>query len=203
MFRLFLPFLPPEIVPPPSPARRSGSSLKVPARGCQWALTCKWTVDEQRAGMRAAEAPRPLSLQEGPRCAATCPRTSVCSPSSSPWHPGLRSSPLPPRLSCTLAGVEGWGGGASRLSPAWHFDVSSVIVCGLWQLSLEGFDMKSRLSSQVYATASDPGLKQSAPSPWDTVTTERLAPHRGFLSHEGPLLLVPPPQLWTRFRSVD
>lgn len=66
------------------------------------------------------------------------------------------------------------GGGrpVSRLSPAWHFDVSSVIVHGLWQLSLEGFDMKSRLSSQVYATASDPGLKQSAPSPWDTITPE-------------------------------
>lgn len=36
-----------------------------------------------------------------------------------------------------------------------------MIVRGLWQLSLEGFDMKSRLSSQVDATASDPGLKQS------------------------------------------
>lgn len=34
---------------------------KVLERGCQWALTCKWTVDEQQAGMRPAETPRHLS----------------------------------------------------------------------------------------------------------------------------------------------
>lgn len=66
--------------------------------GSMW----KWTVNEQRAGMCPAETSRCLSqLQEGPRCAATCPCTSVCSPSPSQWHPRLRSSPLPPRLSCT------------------------------------------------------------------------------------------------------
>lgn len=61
----------------------------------------------------------------------------------------------------------------------WHFDVSSVIALGLWPLSLEGFDMKSRLGSQVYPTASDPGLKQSACSLWDTITKEREAPSIG------------------------
>lgn len=60
----------------------------------------------------------------------------------------------------------------SRLSSAWHFDVSSVIAHGSWQLSLEGFDMKSRLGSQVYPTTSDPGLKQSARSLGDTITRE-------------------------------
>lgn len=67
----------------------------------------------------------------------------------------------------------------SRLSPPWHFDVSSVIALGLWQLSLEGFDMKSRLGSQVYPMASDPGLKQSACSLWDTITGESEAPSIG------------------------
>ena len=42
------------------------SALKEPwkglERGCQWALTCKWTVDEQRAGMRPAETPRVSQL---------------------------------------------------------------------------------------------------------------------------------------------
>lgn len=67
----------------------------------------------------------------------------------------------------------------SRLSSPWHFDVSSVIALGLWPLSLEGFDMKSRLGSQVYPMASDPGLKQSACSLWDTITGESEAPSIG------------------------
>lgn len=67
----------------------------------------------------------------------------------------------------------------SRLSSPWHFDVSSVIAHGLWLLSLEGFDMKSRLGSQVYPMASDPGLKQSAGSLWDTITRESEAPSIG------------------------
>ena len=70
----------------------------------------------------------------------------------------------------------------SRLSSPWHFDVSSVIALGLWPLSLEGFDMKSRLGSQVYPMASDPGLKQSACSLWDTVTRESKAQSIGVSS---------------------
>lgn len=67
----------------------------------------------------------------------------------------------------------------SRLSSPWHFDVSSVIALGLWPLSLEGFDMKSRLGSQVFPMVSDPGLKQSACSLWDTITKESGAPSIG------------------------
>lgn len=67
----------------------------------------------------------------------------------------------------------------SRLSSPWHFDVSSVIALGLWPLSLEGFDMKSRLGSQVYPMASDPGLKQSTCSLRDTITRESEAPSIG------------------------
>lgn len=134
-------------------------------RGCQRALTRKWTVDEQRAGMRAAETPRRLSAhRRGPD--VPLPARAHLSALRLPLSgtPALRSSPLPPRLSCTPAGAEMVEGGASRLSrlsPACRFDVSSVIASGLRQRSLEGFDMKSGLSSQVYATASDPGLKQS------------------------------------------
>lgn len=67
----------------------------------------------------------------------------------------------------------------SRLSSLWHFDVSSVIALGLWPLSLEGFDMKSRLGSQVYLLVSDPGLKQSTCSLWDTITGENKEPAIG------------------------
>lgn len=74
----------------------------------------QWMSSEQECERRGSSPS--LSLQEGPRCAATCPRTSACSPSSSPWHPGLRSSPLPPRFSCTLAGVEEGGGAPSLAS---------------------------------------------------------------------------------------
>lgn len=129
--------------------------------------------------MRPAEASPCLSpLQEGPRCAATCPCTSVCSSSSSQWHPRLRSSPLPPRLSCTWLAWKKCGPSLASTS-AWHFDVSSVIALGLRPLSLEGFDMKSRMGSQVYPMASDPGLKQSAGSLWDTITRESEAPSIG------------------------
>lgn len=70
----------------------------------------------------------------------------------------------------------------SRLFSLWLFDVSSVIALGLWPLSLEGFDMKSRLGSQVYPMVSDPRLKQSTCSLWDTITRESEAPAIGAFS---------------------
>lgn len=71
-------------------------------------------------------------LQKRPRCAATCPCASVCSSSSSQWHPPLRSSPLTPRSTCTWLA---WQKCGPRLSPLWHFDVSSVIAVGSPPLS--------------------------------------------------------------------
>lgn len=139
----------------------------------------KWTVNEQRAGMWPAEASWCLSqLQEGPWCAATCPCTSVCSPSSSQWHPRLRSSPLPPRLSCTWLAWKKCGPSLASLLPGTLMSqVWLLLDCG--RFPLEGFDMKSRLGSQVYPMASDPGLKQSACSLWDTITRESEAPSIG------------------------
>lgn len=87
----------------------------------------------------------------------------------------------------------------SRLSSPWHFDVSSVIAFGLWPLSLEGFDMKSRLGSQVYPMASDPGLKQSTSSLWDTVTSESEAPTMGASS----VIILFLPSKLKYFRCVD
>lgn len=87
-----------------------------------------------------------------------------------------------------------WTG--SRLPSLWHFDVSSVIAVGLSPLSLEGFDMKSRLASQVYPMAADPGLKQSAPSLWDTITGEWGTRNGGLPQPWKPLFLQVTNTLW-------
>lgn len=78
--------------------------------GCDCSICCHWSCKSGQwmSGEQECDKRSLLGvflslsqLQEGPRCAATCPCTSVCSPSSSQWHPRLRSSPLTPRLSCT------------------------------------------------------------------------------------------------------
>lgn len=114
--------------------------FKVQEHGCQWVLLpmWKWTVNEQRAGMWPAETSWCLSqLQEGPRCATTCPCTSVCSPSSSQWHPRLRSSPLPPRLSCTWLAWKKCGPSLASLLPGTLMSqVWLLMDCGRFPLKV-------------------------------------------------------------------
>lgn len=123
-------------------------------------------------------------LREGPRCAATCPRTSVCSPSSSQWHPRLRSSPLPPRLSCAWLA---WKKNADHLSPLFCLalwclkcDCSRIVAAFPWRFWHEKQAGLSGLSHDQWSrtkTISPLAVGYYYQREWGTE-------HRGFLSHE-------------------
>lgn len=130
-------------------------------------------------------------LWERPWCATTCPRTSVCFPSSSQWHLRLRSSPPAPRLSCIWLAWKKCGPSlASLLFGTLMSQVWLLLDCGCFPL--KALTWKAGWASQVYPMASDPGLKQSASSMWDTITEESEAPGIGASSAmKSTLLQVP------------
>lgn len=176
--------------------------FKVQQHGCQRAFLSmwEWTVNERRAGMRPAEASRCLSqLQEGPRYAATCPCTSVCSPSSSQWHPRLRSSPLPPRLSCTWLAWKNMRTVSRLSSPLalWCLkcDCSWIVAAFPWRFWHEKQAGLSGLSHGQWSGTKTISLLTVG----YYYQGERGTKHRGFLSHE----IHFPSKLQTHFRCAD
>jgi len=141
-------------------------------------------MDSEWAASRNATSGGSWCLQKRPWCATTCPYTSVCSSSSSQWHPRLRSSPLTPRLSCTWLA---WKKNAHRLSPLFYLalwclkcDCSWIVAAFPWRFWHEKQTGLSGLPHGQWSRTKTINLLTVGyyyQGEWGTR-------HRGFLSHE-------------------
>lgn len=135
----------------------------------EWAASRNVTGGDSSVSLRG-------SRKGAPMChylpAHICPSPPT-PPSSSQWHPRLRSSPLPPRLSCTCCSRgkkernKEEKNAADRLSPLFSLALW-CLKCDCSRIAdvfpLEGFDMKSR-----------PGLSGLSHGQWSrTKTISRL-----------------------------